>query len=113
MVTSTAEEALAFESNQIKQTAVNILVPDRALEARLELTWREEGSRSTQLQSAETESGPPRLPLQIRLTLIFPRSGLATPSNATATMVLLAPALSVAGCAFLILELDTPFSGPM
>ena len=44
MVTPAAREVFDFESNQIRQTALNILVPDRALAARLELTWPEEGS---------------------------------------------------------------------
>ena len=47
------------------------------------------------------------------LTLIFASFGLFAPANATATAALLICALSVAGSVFLILELNTPFSGLM
>ena len=47
------------------------------------------------------------------LTLIFTNFGLFSPSNATAMGALFICALAVAGCVFLILELDTPFSGLM
>jgi hypothetical protein len=47
------------------------------------------------------------------LTVIFASFGLYAPVNITAVVVLLVCALSVAGSVFLILELDTPFSGVM
>jgi hypothetical protein len=47
------------------------------------------------------------------LTVIFASFGLYAPGNATAIVVLVICALSVAGSIFLILELDTPFSGFM
>ena len=47
------------------------------------------------------------------LTLIFASFGLYAPGNATAIAVLVICALSVAGSVFLILELNSPFSGFM
>ena len=47
------------------------------------------------------------------LTLIFASFGMYAPGNATAVGVLVICALSVAGSVFLILELNTPFSGFM
>jgi hypothetical protein len=47
------------------------------------------------------------------LSVIFAGFGLFAPRNATATIALLISALSVAGSVFLILELETPFSGVM
>ncbi len=47
------------------------------------------------------------------LTLIFSSFGLFAPRNATATAALLICATAVAGSVFLILELNTPFSGLM
>jgi Protein of unknown function (DUF4239) len=47
------------------------------------------------------------------LTLIFASFGLFAPRNATAIAVLIISALSVAGSVFVILELNTPFSGLM
>lgn len=169
-----------FESGQLKQTAINILMLDRTLADygpetgdirdslrnglmnRFDLTWPEDGFRRVQLQSAQTDVGPVHLAFQIRqltpqnevqrglqsqalhliseflkarwalmgelettipgpflvvvvcwLTLIVASFGRFTPSNAAATAALLTCALSVAGCVFLILELDTPFSGLM
>ncbi len=45
------------------------------------------------------------------LSMLFVSFGLFAPRNATAVIVLLVSALSVAGALFLILELDHPFSG--
>ena len=121
MVTSTAREVFDCETNQIKQTAVNILVSDRALAARLELTWPEEGSRSAQLQSTETESGPPRLTLQLsQLTppnelqhgLQSQALQLVGESFKARKMAMAELEITIPG-PFLILELDTPFSGLM
>lgn len=181
MVTSSAKEAFDFESSQLRQAAVDILVLDRALadygpetrdirsalrrgiERRLNLTWPESGSsKPGMLQSAETDATPYKLMVSIRqlapqtdlqrdlknqaltqvgdvlkarwivfqganttipgpflvivvcwLTLIFASFGLYAPGNATAIAVLVICALSVAGSVFLILELNTPFSGFM
>jgi hypothetical protein len=45
------------------------------------------------------------------ITIIFVGFGLFAPRNATATVILLVCALSVASAIFLILELDNPFGG--
>jgi len=45
------------------------------------------------------------------LSMLFVSFGLFAPRNATAVIVLLVSAISVAGALFLILELDHPFSG--
>lgn len=181
MVTSSAKEAFDFESSQLRQAAVDILMLDHALadygpetrdirralrqglERRLRLTWPESSpSGPAMLQSVATDAAPYRLIESIRqlspqtdlqrelksqalaqmaeilkarwivfeetsatvpvpfliivvcwLTLIFASFGLYAPGNATAIAVLVICALSVAGSVFLILELNTPFSGFM
>jgi len=45
------------------------------------------------------------------LSMLFVSFGLFAPRNATAVIILLVSAISVAGALFLILELDHPFSG--
>ena len=45
------------------------------------------------------------------LMLIFLSFSLLAPPNPTATVALMASALSVAGAIFLILEMDLPFEG--
>jgi len=47
------------------------------------------------------------------LVMLFVSFGLFAPRNATAIVTLLVSAISVAGAMFLILELDSPFSGLM
>lgn len=181
MVTSTANSSFDFESSQLRQTAVDLLMLDRALadygpetrairadlragiKRRLQLTWPETGAEGGgSLDSQATSMAPYRLIESIRqlpaqtdlqkemkdqalsqvgevlksrwvllenananlptlflvvvvcwLTLIFASFGLHSPGNATAMVVLLVCALSVAGSVFLILELNTPFSGLM
>jgi len=181
MVTSTAKDSFDFESSQLRQTGVDLLMLDRALadygpetrairadlraaiKRRLQLTWPEQGTMgAVALESTATNAAPYRLIQSIRqltpqtdvqkdmkdqalqqvsevlksrwvllegansslptlflvvvvcwLTLIFASFGLHAPGNATAIVVLLVCALSVAGSVFLILELNTPFSGLM
>ena len=181
MVTSSAKEAFDFEGSQLRQTAVDILVLDRALadygpetrdirnslrrglERRIRLTWPDTGPSDPEtLRSTATDAAPYRLIASIRqlspqtdlqrglqsqalhqmgemlkarwilveetsatvpvpflvivvcwLTLIFASFGLYAPANATVVGVLVICAFSVAGSVFLILELDTPFSGFM
>ena len=62
---------------------------------------------------AATIPGPFLAEVVCWLTLIFASFGLFTPPNATASAALLVCALSLAGCMFLIYELDSPFSGLM
>jgi len=47
------------------------------------------------------------------IAMLFVSFGLFAPRNATAIVTLLVSAISVAGAMFLILGLDTPFSGLM
>ena len=47
------------------------------------------------------------------LTMIFGSFGLRAPRNATAMVVLIVAALSVAASVFLIMEMDSPFTGLM
>lgn len=49
--------------------------------------------------------------LMFWLTILFAGFGLLTPVNTTVIAVLFVCALSVAGAIFLILEMDTPFTG--
>jgi len=178
MVTSSAKETFDFEGNQLRQTAVNIMMLDRVLadygpetgeiraslrrglEQRVAMTWSGNDSGPPALQSPKAQGSPFQLLLHVRqlapqtdlqrdlrsqalqqigevlkarwmlveettatipvpflvvvvcwLTLIFASFGLFAPANATATAALVICALSVAGSIFLILELNTPFSG--
>jgi hypothetical protein len=179
MVTSSAKETFDFEGNQLRQTAINILMVDRVLadygpETRdIREALRRGIERHMTLISSDAKSSLPVLPptvdgapyrimtlvrqlapqnelqhdlksqaLQLMgeilkarwvlaeettatipapflvivvcwLTLIFSSFGLFAPRNATATAALLVCATSVAGSIFLILELNTPFSGLM
>ena len=179
MVTSSAKETFDFEGNQLRQTAINILMMDRVLadygpETReIRESLRRGLEQRVAIIASDARSGLPVLPptaaaapyqmmtrirqlapqtelqrdlksqalqlvseiLKARwvlaeettatipvpflvivvcwLTLIFSSFGLFAPRNATATAALLICASSVAGSVFLILELNTPFSGLM
>ena len=179
MVTSSAKETFDFEGNQLRQTAINVLMIDRVLadygpETRdIREALRRGLEQRVAMISSDAKSGLPVLPptaegapyqvmtrvrqlapqnelqrdlksqalqlvgeiLKARwilaeettatipvpflvivvcwLTLIFASFGLFAPRNATATAALLICATSVAGSVFLILELNTPFSGLM
>ena len=62
-------------------------------------------------QSGPSISMPFLVVVVFWLSTLFISFGLFAPRNATAFIVLLISALSVAGALFLILELDHPFSG--
>lgn len=62
-------------------------------------------------QSAPSISQPLLLVVVCWLVVIFLGFSVLAPPNATATLALLASAVSVAGAIFLILELDRPFGG--
>ena len=179
MVTSSAKETFDFEGNQLRHTAVDIMMLDRVLadygpETRgIREALRSGLEKRVALISSSATTGLPFLPptaegapyqvmtrvrqlvpqsdlqrdlksqalqlvgevLKARwvlaeettatiptpflvivvcwLTLIFSSFGLFSPRNATATAALLICASSVAGSVFLILELNTPFSGVM
>ncbi len=63
------------------------------------------------VQSVSSISRPLLIMVVFWLVVIFLCFSLVAPSNATAKLVLMVAALSVAGAIFLILELDHPFSG--
>lgn len=62
-------------------------------------------------QSAPSIAKPLLIVVVSWLVVIFLSFSLLAPPNATATLALMASALSVAGAIFLILELDRPFGG--
>jgi hypothetical protein len=62
-------------------------------------------------QSGSAISTPFLVVVVFWLSVLFVSFGLFAPRNATAVIVLLVSAVSVAGALYLILELDHPFSG--
>lgn len=62
-------------------------------------------------QSGTSISAPFLVVVVFWLAMLFVSFGLFAPRNATAIITLLVSAISVAGAMFLILELDSPFSG--
>lgn len=64
-------------------------------------------------QSDSAISAPMLYILTVWLAILFVSFGLFSPSNGTVVTALMLAALSVAGAIYLILELNTPFSGLM
>jgi Protein of unknown function (DUF4239) len=66
--------------------------------------------------SQETSTAP-LLPIFVLIFLsaiaIFGGFGLYAPPNATLFAVLVLPALAIAGATFLVIELNSPFHGPL
>ena len=62
-------------------------------------------------QSGSSISAPLLIVVGAWLTVIFASFGLFAPANGTVVVALMVASLSVAGCLFLILELDQPFGG--
>lgn len=78
----------------------------------MQLTDQLMTARWTMLQDPDAaETGPFLVIVVCWLSLIFASFGLFAPANRTATVVLLISSLSVSASVFLILELETPFSG--
>ena len=64
-------------------------------------------------QADSAISAPMLYILTLWLSILFVSFGLFSPSNGTVVAALMLAALSVAGAIYLILELNTPFSGLM
>jgi len=62
-------------------------------------------------QAGSSISTPLLVVVGVWLAVIFTSFGLFAPSNGTVVVALMVASLSVAGCLFLILELDQPFGG--
>jgi hypothetical protein len=62
-------------------------------------------------QAGSSISAPLLIVVGVWLTVIFASFGLFAPANGTVVVALMVASLSVAGCLFLIMELDQPFGG--
>jgi hypothetical protein len=107
--TTSRTEAVYAEIQNLKpgndlQTALKSQAQSSAIEIG-QLRWQEFE------ESSSTVSLPLLLILTFWLAILFVSFGMFAPSNSTATISLLMAAMAVSGAIFMMMELNSPFSG--